>query len=174
METLEDAGGLANADAQDAAEIIRIDVEREGHAELIALEIEERDDLLDHVRTRLDLEADVLIFERDKDEPLVEIIKGRRALRLVTHKHRQITVRVQYEHRTKEETVAPSKTVFKVLLWAVGKKGFDLDAMQAAKANLILPGAETPLPRDSAIGAFTQAGECVLVVDLTLKDFTNG
>jgi hypothetical protein len=174
METLEDAGGPANADTQIAVEIVRIDVERESGLELVSLEVEEREDLLDHLRARLVLEADVLIFERDKDEPLVEIVKGRRALRLVTHRHRQITVRVQFDHRTAEEVVAPSKTVFKVLQWAVSKKGFGLDAMQAAKANLILPGAEIPLPRDSAIGAFTQPGECVLVVDLTLKDFTNG
>jgi len=56
----------------------------------------------------------------------------------------------------------------------VGKKGFDLDPVTAAKANLILPGADAPLPRDAAVGKFVKTGHCTLVVDLTLKDFTNG
>ena len=33
------------------------------------------------------------------------------------------------------------------LQWAVGKHGYNLDPMTAAKANLILPGADEPLPR---------------------------
>ena len=32
-------------------------------------------------------------------------------------------------------------TVFRVLQWAVSKKGFGLDDIAKAKANLILPGA---------------------------------
>jgi hypothetical protein len=64
--------------------------------------------------------------------------------------------------------------VFKVLQWAVSKKGFVLDPVAAAKANLILPGADAPLPRDAAVGKFVKPGHCTLMVDLTLKDFTNG
>jgi hypothetical protein len=73
-----------------------------------------------------------------------------------------------------ERAFSPAKTVFKVLQWAVGKQAYNLDPTSAARANLILPGAETPLPRDSAIGSFTKPGECILVLDLTLRDFTNG
>src|ERR1700722_17161228 len=103
METLNNVNGAASADAHDTVEVVRISVERGGGLELVGLEIEDREDLLGHVRRRLVLEDDVLIFERDNDEPLVEIAKGRRALRLVAHKHRQITVRVRFEHRTHEE-----------------------------------------------------------------------
>jgi hypothetical protein len=174
METLNDAAGLTVAEERVEDEIIQIEIEREGSVELITLEVREQEDLLGHVRGLLDLEVEVHLFERDKAEPLVEIAKGRRALRLVAHKHRQITVRVRYEHMTKEETVPPSRTVFKVLQWAVSKHAFNLDPMQAAKANLILPGADAPMARDSAIGSFTHPGEHMLVVDLTLKDFTNG
>lgn len=170
METLNDAADLTVAED----EIIQIEIEGHGFSDVVTLEVMEQEDLFGHVRARLELEEDVLLFERDKDEPLIEIVRGRRAMRLVAHKHRQITVKVQYEHRTKEEVVPPSKTVFKILQWAVSKAGFGLDPMQAAKANLILPGADTPLPRDSAVGSFTPPGACELLVDLTLKDFTNG
>ncbi len=85
-----------------------------------------------------------------------------------------IEVVVRYEHRSIEHKFAPSATVFKVLEWAIGKKGYGLDPLSAAKANLILPGADQPMPRDRTIGSFTKRGEKRLVVDLTLKDFTNG
>lgn len=173
METLKDASASAIAEDR-SEEMIRIEIEREGAVELIALEVQDREDLLDHVRNQLGLDVEVLIFERDGDEPLTLHRKGRKALRLVAHRHRQITVKVRYEHKTEERTFSPAKTVFKVLQWAVGKQAFNLDPTSAARADLILPGAETPLPRDSAIGSFTQQGECVLVLDLTLRDFTNG
>jgi hypothetical protein len=173
METLNDAGVPAIAEDHHE-EIVRIEIEREGNIKLIAIEVEEREDLLDHVRERLCLAHEILIFERGGDLPLTKHPHGRKALRLVGHRHPQILVKVNFEHRTVEATFSPANTVFKVLQWAVGKKGFDLDPMSAARANLILPGAESPLPRESAIGAFTQNGEHTLVVALTLKDFTNG
>jgi hypothetical protein len=174
METMITADTPAAAAGSHTDDIVRIEIEREGLVELVTLEIQEREDLLGHVRERLELDVDVLLFERDGDEPLTCHAKGRHALRLVAHRHRLITVEVRYEHRTIERTFAPAKTVFKVLQWAVGKHGYDLDPTSAARANLILPGADLPLPRESAIGKFTQPGECVLVVDLTLRDFTNG
>ncbi len=173
METLNDTN--APESAEDCLEeIVRIEIEREGNLELVAIEVEAREDLLDHVRERLGLTAEFLIFERGADLPLTKHPHGRKALRLLAHRHLEIMVRVQFEHRTAQATFSPAKTVFKVLQWVVGKDGFNLDPMSAARANLILPDATSPLPRDSAIGAFTQPGEHVLVVDLTLKDFTNG
>ena len=173
METLKDAGVSAIAEDR-SEEMIRIEIEREGAVELIALEVQDREDFLHHVRKQLELDAEILIFERDGDEPLTLHKKGRKALRLVAHRHGQIAVKVRYEHRTEERTFSPAKTVFKVLQWAVGKQAFNLDPTSAARANLILPGAENPLPRDSAIGSFTQPGDYVLILDLTLRDFTNG
>ena len=60
------------------------------------------------------------------------------------------------------------------LAMAVSKHGFNLDPMAAAKANLILPGADQPLPREDVLGKHVKGDRCTLVVDLTLKDFTNG
>ena len=173
METHKDAGVSAIAEDR-SEEMIGIEIEREGAVEVVALELQDREDLLHHLRNQLELDAEILIFERDGDEPLTLHRKGRKALRLVAHRHKQITVKVRYEHKTEERAFSPAKTVFKVLQWAVGKQAFNLDATSAARANLILPGAEAPLPRDSAIGSFTQPGERVLILDLTLRDFTNG
>jgi hypothetical protein len=95
-------------------------------------------------------------------------------LRLVSHEARAVKVEVRYDHETRAHEFAPSKTVFRVLQWAVGKHGFRLDPTLAARANLILPDAENPLLREAVIGSFMPHGKHVLVVDLTLRDFTNG
>ena len=173
METVKDASESAKREGRDG-NVIRVEVERAGTPESVSLEFGVDEDVLEAVRRGLALDADDVLFERDKDDPLDGPVKGRKALRLVVHKAKRITVQVRYEHLVKEEEFPPSKTVFKVLQWAVGKKGFNLDPTVAAKANLILPGAQNPLPRDAVIGSFTQPGERVLVLDLTLQDFTNG
>lgn len=153
---------------------LKVEVEREESDEIIELDLAHDGDLLAEVRRRLDVAGDLFLFERDKDEPLTRPDKGRRHLRLIATSQRAIEVVVQYEHRQIEHRFAPSATVFKVLQWAIGKKGYNLDPQSAAKANLILPGTDQPMPRDRTIGSFTKRGTRRLVVDLTLKDFTNG
>jgi hypothetical protein len=69
---------------------------------------------------------------------------------------------------------ASSATVHRVLLWAIGKCVFNLDDTAKVKTNLLLPGTEQPLPTDSVIGSFVKHGDCQLMLELTLKDFTNG
>jgi len=155
-------------------ELVRIEIEREDSDEIIEIELLKDEDLLHHVRGHPDIEVDVLIFEREQDEPLTCNVPGRRHLRLLAHPHRELEVVVRYEHHAKEHRFAPSATVFKVLQWAVGKHGYGLDPASAAKANLILPEADQPLPRERTIGSVTKKGSDRLVVDLTLKDFTNG
>ena len=171
MET-EIAAADLKADRND--DVIRIEVIHAGSAEAVLIELPPAEDLLGALRLALAIEEDVLIFEHDQDEALACLPSGRKALRLVTHKAHTIELEVRYDHRTLKKVLAPSKTVFKALQWAVGKHGFDLDAASAPKANLILPGAEQPLPREAAIGSFVPHGQHVLVVDLTLRDFTNG
>ena len=62
-----------------------------------------REDLLEAVRKALQLGLDVLLFERDKDKALTGMVTGRKALRLVAHRAKQISVYVRYEPLTKEE-----------------------------------------------------------------------
>ena len=164
----EDRGQLNDSD------IIYVEVECEGSSELRTVEVRDSEGMVEELRKALRLEPDAFLFERDKGEPLAGSVRGRKALRLVAHRYKQITVQVRYEHRMEQETFPPSKTVFKALQWAVSKKGFNLDPTLAAKANLMLPSTDTPLPRDGVIGSYTQPGQGVLVLDLTMKDFTNG
>lgn len=159
---------------QTSTDGVRVEIEREAGEPLASLALAKDVDLLAGIRNAIGLSADAFLFERDKDEPLDQPDRARKTWRLVAHSARLITVKVRYEHRSIEEKFAPARTVFRVLQWAVGKKGFNLDPTIAAKANLILPGAEAPMPREAAIGTFVRRGEHVLVVDLTLRDFTNG
>jgi hypothetical protein len=165
------AGPDAVAPAKDP---IRIEIFLPGAPEPKALALPAGGDVLERLRRTLGLAEDVYVFELDDEKPLKTIPQGRKALRLVAHPARQIEVTVRYEHDDKSENFAPAKTVFKVLQWAVSKKAYNLDPSAAARANLILPDADQPLPRDVPIGAYVPPGAHQLVVDLTLKDFTNG
>lgn len=110
--------------------------------------------------------------ERDADERLNDL-GSRKAMSVVAHRCTKVRVTVTFDREIKDD-FAPSATVNKVLRWAVGKKGFKLDDDQQAKANLILPDANEPLPREAMIGQFATAGACSVGLELTLKDFTNG
>jgi hypothetical protein len=113
------------------------------------------------------------VFERDSDDVLTGI-GGRHAITLLVHRCRHITVDVRYDGIVKQHKFSPAATVLRVLHWAVGKNGFNLDENSAAKANLILPGADQPLPKDTMIGRYAAHPGCAVALDLTLKDFTNG
>lgn len=171
METVLTAAG-AKTDRMD--DVLRIEVVRAGSFEEVVVELPPTGNTLAALRLALAIEEDVLIFERDQDEVLTCLPTGRKALRLVTHKAHAIELEIRYDHLTHKKVFAPSKTVFKSLQWAVGKHAFNLDAASAARANLILPGADQPLPREATLGSFVPHGHHVLVVDLTLRDFTNG
>lgn len=155
-------------------EAVQVEVELEDHVEVLVVPITEDMVLVEVIRTKLELDADVHLFERDNDQPLHHHPHGRKHLRVVGHRCHQVTLEVRYEHLVKHHHFPPSATVFRALQWSVGKHGFNLDPMAAAKANLILPGADQPLPRDDVLGKYVKHGHCTLVVDLTLKDFTNG
>ena len=153
---------------------VQVEAEIEDQPEAKVFAVPADNGFVEAVRAKLGLGPEVQFFERDHDEPLTTLPPGRKAIRIIGHRCRHILVEVRYEHETKNDKVPPSATVFKVLKWAVSKRAFNLDPMAAAKANLILPGADAPLPRDDVIGKYVKPGHCALVVDLTLKDFTNG
>ncbi|ANK95502.1 MULTISPECIES: hypothetical protein [Rhizobium] len=113
------------------------------------------------------------VFERDSDE-LLTGIGDRRAITLLVHRCRHIAVTIRYGGETHEREFSPAATVLRILHWAVGKHGFNLDDNAAAKANLIVQGSDQPLPKDVMIGRFAAHPGCGVALDLTLKDFTNG
>jgi hypothetical protein len=159
---------------QPPEEVIHVEVEIIERVELLIVPATGEVALVDVIRERLKLDADLHLFERDHDEPFKHHAHGRKHVRIVGHRCHQVTLEVRYEHETKQHHFRPSATVFKALQWAVSKHGFNLDPMAAAKANLILPGADQPLPKEDALGKYVKEDHCTLVVDLTLKDFTNG
>jgi hypothetical protein len=153
---------------------IEIEIEIEDREEAVAFSIVVDERFHETVRARIGMTEEMHLFEHGHDKPLPHPPYGRKAIRLVGHRCPVVTLKVRYEHRTIEDRFAPSETVFKALQWAVGKKGFGLDPVAAAKANFILPGADAPLPREDVLGKFVKHGHCTLVVDLTLNDFSNG
>jgi hypothetical protein len=152
---------------------VRFELEIEGVPAPVAAEIEGTlDAVLMVVRTHLQ-EGDIRVFERNCDDEFVHA-GTRTAMRLVAHRAKRVDVKVHFEQHTKSHDFAPSATVYKVLQWAIEKHGFDLDETARAKANLMLPGADAPLPREAVIGSLFGSHDCNLVLELTLKDFTNG
>jgi hypothetical protein len=154
---------------------VRVELEVEDRKTVDVIEVEggSLDAVLREVRALAALE-DLHVFERDKDEPVGLEIEMRKVLSLHGHRCRKVTVKVHWNHETKEHEFAPSAHVHRVLLWAISKKAFNLDDTAKAKANLILPGADEPLPKDAVIGSFVKHGVCGVTLELTLKDFTNG
>jgi len=153
---------------------VRVELEFEDLPDVKTVEVEKED--LDAVlvvaRSVVGFE-DAHVFERDSDEVLSGI-GDRRAIILLVHRCRHITVEFRYEHETRKHDFSPAATILRVLQWAVGKHGFKLDDNASAKANLILPGAEQPLPKDAMLGRYAKHPGCAVTLDLTLKDFTNG
>lgn len=112
------------------------------------------------------------IFLVDSEEEL-QSLDGHRAAQAVAHKCTKAVVTVRMDS-AKTDNFPVSQTVRKVLDWATGKHGFNLDATSSAKANLILPGTDAPLDKQALIGQFVNPDSCSAEFVLTLKDFTNG
>lgn len=115
----------------------------------------------------------VHLFELDHDEELTSV-EGRRAIAIVATRCKKIAVTVDFNGESKTEHFAPSAKVNKVLRWATGKRGFNLDDDARAKANLIVPGTTHPVPKEAPIVRYVITNTCNAKFDLTLKDFSNG
>jgi hypothetical protein len=153
---------------------LEVEIEDRNAVEIIEVEDGTLDDVLREVRKLAALGDALHVFERDGEDVVGIEIENRKALALHAHRCRKVRVKVRWNADTKEHQFSPAAHVHRVLLWAIGKKGFNLDDTAKAKANLMLPGADQPLPKDSVIGRFVKHGDCELTLDLTLKDFTNG
>lgn len=147
-----------------------IEVEFEGKTELFAAALAEGVSV-EMVRKRFGTDGDLFLFVRETEREF-DCIADRHCTALVAHRHRAIEVTVGFEHQLKSHHFPPSVTVFHVLQWAIGKHGYALNSTARSKANLIVAGAQTPLPREDVIGKYAHHHE--LRVELTLRDFTNG
>ncbi|WP_296710709.1 hypothetical protein [Rhodoblastus sp.] len=158
-------------------EKIRVEVEIEDRKEVKVIEVEGRslEAVLEGVRALADMEGEGLhVFERDCDDVIGVEIETRKAISVIGHRHKKLKVTVRFEHHSPHHEFSPSTTVQKVLQWAVALPELKLDPTAKAKANLILPGGDTPLPKDDMIGRYVKHPDHEVIFELTLKDFTNG
>lgn len=120
-----------------------------------------------------------LVSPEDADEPAVsstlvrDLVAANRRVRAHLHKCRRIKVTVEYNTRTIADEFPPAATVHRVLKWAVGPKGFDL---QDDVHDLVLQvkGTTKPLEPHIHIGTLVRRGTCALALELVPKDRPQG
>jgi hypothetical protein len=152
---------------------IEIQVEDQEKSQLLEVDVNNGADFKLAVLKQIGLD-EANLFLHDDDAEIGDDVTRMKAVVLVAHRCKKLVVTINYEEKSIRKKFAPSATVFRVLQWAIGRNGFKLDATAAAKANLILPEAEQPLPREGVIGKYADKKTCSFEADLTLKDFTNG
>ena len=122
--------------------------------------------------------AEGLLFLEDNDEPLDlalvivdEVVRGK-----VHHVHRarQVEVTVFYKDGHKEKRFSPSARVQRVLDWAVGREGFNIDPPIAPEMELAQHGQTTALPKNAHIGRYVRHPHHVLALDLIRGIVPNG
>jgi len=118
------------------------------------------------------------LFVEDTEEPLdlavvavPEEVSGK-----IHHVHRvrKIEVEVFYQLQHKEKKSPPSARVQRVLDWAVGKDGFNIDPSIAPEMELALHGQTKPLPKNAHIGRYIRYPQCKLEFDLIRGVVPNG
>jgi hypothetical protein len=123
-------------------------------------------------------DAEAVLFVEDGDEPLDlattvvdEAFRGR-----VHHVHRlrRVTAVVSYKEQQIERQFSPSTRVQRVLDWAVGRGGFNIDPSIAPEMELALQGTEKALPKSAHIGRFAHHPHHELKLDLIRGVVPNG
>jgi hypothetical protein len=119
-----------------------------------------------------------ILFVEDVEEPidlaiLIAEEMGRGKVHHV-HRARQVEVSVFYNGQQKEKRFPPSARVQRVLDWAVGREGFNIDRAIAPEMELALHGSTTALPRDAHIGRFIRHPHHKLALDLIRGIVPNG
>lgn len=90
------------------------------------------------------------------------------------HRAREIEVSVYYNGHDKRHKFPPSARIQRVLDWAVGPEGFNVDKTIAPEMELALHGQETPLPKNAHIGRYVRHPHHQLVLDLIRGIIPNG
>jgi hypothetical protein len=160
---------------------VEIIVEGEGLAEVEIIRIEEGSagrEIVAAVAVRGGFPAEEgFLFLEDSEEPLdVEVIVGEENTGRVHHVHRvrHIEVSVFYQDRRIEKRFSPATRVQRVLDWAVGPRGFNIDKAIAPEMELALHGSNITVPKDAHIGRFLRHPEHCLSFDLIRGVVPNG
>lgn len=118
--------------------------------------------------------AGVAIFAEDGDKPLAagETLEsaglGNHSSVHLSHCAR-VTVAVQYNGQGQTETFGPGVPMHRIKEWAVGKRGFGLDPVDAAEHVLQLTGTSDRPDEDVHIGSLVGASGCKVEFDLVAK-----
>lgn len=86
---------------------------------------------------------------------------------------RKADVNVTYNGTPKEHSFAPAVKVERVREWALSKKGFDIDPVDAADLFLVIGGTTIKVDLKDHVGSFVGA-DCEVVFDLISKPKTEG
>lgn len=81
----------------------------------------------------------------------------------------RVTVTVQYNGQDRSEKFGPGVPMHRVKEWAVGKKGFNLNPVDAAEHVLQLTGTSDRPDEDVHIGSLVVASGCKVEFDLVAK-----
>jgi hypothetical protein len=121
---------------------------------------------------------DGILFIEDVEEPVdlavVVIEENCRGKVHHVHRARQVEVAVYYQSHDKDKRFSPSARVQRVLDWAVGPLGFNIDRAIAPEMELALHGSTTALPRDAHIGRFIRHPHHKVAFDLIRGTVPNG
>jgi hypothetical protein len=127
-------------------------------------------------------EAVLLVEDSDVPVDLSLVITEDTAGGKIHHVHRakKIAVKVFYKHLEKEKHFPPSARVQRVLDWAVGKDGFNIDPTIAPDMELALhddkipDDQKKPLPKNAHIGRYVHHPHHCLELDLIRGKVPNG
>lgn len=160
---------------------IEIEVEGENLAETEIIEIEKGHDghvLVAEVSKRCGIEPTaLLLFEEDCNGPLdLTIIIDERRSGIVHHVHRakEVDVIVNYNGPPKSHRFSPATRIQRVLDWAIGSHGFNIDPTIAPEMELALHGHTEELPKRAHIGRYVKHPHHKLELDLIRGVVPNG
>ncbi len=124
------------------------------------------------------LEADVLIFLEDGDEPLHEAVMIREhvgpvGIKAHVHRCRHIEVSVTFNGQTVHHQFAPSATIAKVKRWATEHK-FHMTEEEAGEHVLQICGTHDRPAPSTHLGTLTSCPACKLAFDLVPDQRVNG
>lgn len=113
---------------------------------------------------------EAFLFIEDTAEPLdlAAVIVEEKTAGKVHHVHRarEIEVVVFYKEADKKRKFPPSTRVQRVLDWAVGPEGFNIDKAITPEMELALRGQKEALPKNAHIGRYVRHPRHVLELDL--------
>ncbi|MCZ7600609.1 MAG: hypothetical protein M5U09_26750 [Gammaproteobacteria bacterium] len=94
--------------------------------------------------------------------------------RVHVHRCRRVAVSVNFNGDTTGEDFPPSATVGRVKKWAVSKKAFNLQSVDATEHVLQMCNSSTRPDEDVHIGTLVTAPDCRLCFDLVAKQRVEG